>query len=131
MSTRESAVPQFSNPELYHFWQELTLRHLSPKDHLDCWIMYFNRRPVSFCFTLTDQVNRYVIANNYDENVAQYSTGSVLYWHMIRDGIERGVRRFEFADGHLHYKQRWGPVLMVADKSLRPYRIGSLVELPV
>ena len=32
----------------------------------------------------------------------------MLYREMIRDGIERGVRRFEFGDGHLHFKARWG-----------------------
>ena len=34
--------------------------------------------------------------------------GQGFSWKMIQDGIERGVRRFEFGDGDLHYKTLWG-----------------------
>lgn len=108
MATREGAIPRFTNPELARFWQELTVRLLSPRDHLDCWVLDFDGHPVSFCFTLTDGTTRYVIANNYDNSVRDHRTGSTLYRHMIQDGIERGIRRFEFADGDLHYKSLWG-----------------------
>jgi CelD/BcsL family acetyltransferase involved in cellulose biosynthesis len=108
MSTRGAAVPRFSNPSLSNFWTQLTLGHLAPNDHIDCWVMSFNDHPVSFCFTLTNGSTRYVIANNYDDTVKDHRTGSTLYWNMIQDGIERGVRRFEFGDGDLHYKSLWG-----------------------
>jgi CelD/BcsL family acetyltransferase involved in cellulose biosynthesis len=108
MATREKAVPRFANPNLIRFWTQLTIEHLSPRDHLDCWVMSFDGHPVSFCFTLTDGTTRYAIANNYDNTVRDHRTGSTLYWKMIQDGIERGVRRFEFGDGDLHYKTLWG-----------------------
>lgn len=108
MATREDAVLRFTNPSLVRFWEELTIGFLSPEDHLDCWVMSFDGRPVSFCFTLTNGRTRYVIANNYDNAVRDHRTGSTLYRYMIEDGIERGVRRFEFADGDLHYKSLWG-----------------------
>ncbi len=108
MATHPDAVPRFSNPDLCRFWRELTLRYLSPHDRIDCWVMTFDGTPVSFCFTICDGTTRFVIANNYSRSVRRYSTGSILYWQMMREGIERGLRCFEFGDGHLHYKQRWG-----------------------
>lgn len=108
MATRRDAVPRFTNPALLNFWHRLTLECLSPQDNLDCWVMSLDRRPVSFCFTLTSGSVRYVIANNYDNAVRRFRSGSVLYRDMIQDGIQRGVRRFGFADGSLHYKSRWG-----------------------
>lgn len=108
MATRPDAVPRFTNEALLSFWHRLTDDCLSPRDHLDCWVMTLDERPVSFCFTLTCGSIRYVIANNYDNSVRRFKTGSVLYRHMIQNGIERGIRRFEFADGSLHYKSRWG-----------------------
>ena len=108
MTTREKAVPRFTNAELTRFWTHLTTDYLAPRDHLDCWIMRFEDRPVSFCFTLTNGSTRYAIANNYDNSVKDHRTGSTLYRKMIQDGIERGVRRFEFGDGDLHYKSLWG-----------------------
>ncbi len=108
MATRDDAVPRFTDPGLRNFWKQQTVEHLSPRDHLDCWVQSLDDHPVSFCFTLTDGSVRYVIANNYDNAVKSYRTGSIIYQHMIREGIERGVRRFEFADGNLHYKSLWG-----------------------
>lgn len=108
MTTRALAVPRFTNPGIVQFWKQLTNEYLTPHDHLDCWVMSFEGHPVSFCFTLTDGATRYVIANNYDNAVRDHRTGSTIYWHMVQDGIERGVRQFKFGDGDLHYKSRWG-----------------------
>jgi hypothetical protein len=89
------------------FWHSLTDAALSPRDQIDCWIMHFDGRPISFCFTMTVAPVRYVIANNFDEAYKTHRTGSVLYRHMMEDGITRGVTSFDFGDGSLHYKQIW------------------------
>jgi len=115
MASREASVPRFSNPDLSNFWSVVTAQCLSLKDQIDCWIMSFHDTPVSFCFTLNDGETRYVIANQYDESVQDHRTGSTLYRYMIEDGIERGIRRFEFGDGDLHYKSSWGAA--VTDRS--------------
>jgi|GEM_PF-2167864 len=108
MTTRGTGVPRFTNPDLRHFWTEMSSEYLSPNDHIDCWVMSLHDKPVSFCFTLNDGQTRYVIANQYDNDVKDHRTGSTLYRYMIEDGIERGIRRFEFGDGDLHYKSLWG-----------------------
>jgi len=111
MTTRGTGVPRFTNPNLRHFWSEMITRYLSPQDRIDCWVMSLHGEPVSFCFTLNDGLTRYVIANQYDDAVKDHRTGSTLYRYMLEDGIERGIRRFEFGDGDLHYKSLWGATI--------------------
>ena len=108
MATRDDAVPRFTNENLREFWTQLTLQHLSPNDYLDAWVMSLDDQPVSFCFTLTSGSVRFVIANNYSESVKDHRTGSTLYKYMLQDGIERGIRQFEFGDGNINYKSLWG-----------------------
>jgi hypothetical protein len=108
MTTRGTGIPRFTNPDLRHFWSEMILRYLSPEDRIDCWVMSLHDKPVSFCFTLNDGQTRYVIANQYDNHVQDHRTGSTLYRYMLEEGIERGIQRFEFGDGDLHYKSLWG-----------------------
>ncbi len=108
MTTRGTGVPRFTNPDLRNFWKEMISQHLSPEDRIDCWVLSLHDKPVSFCFTLNDGRTRYVIANQYDNDVKDHRTGSTLYRYMIEDGIDRGIRRFEFGDGDLHYKSLWG-----------------------
>lgn len=108
MTTRGTGVPRFTNPDLRRFWSSMASQYLSPTDRIDCWVMSLHDKPVSFCFTLNDGQTRYVIANQYDDAVKDHRTGSTLYRYMIEDGIDRGIRRFEFGDGDLHYKSLWG-----------------------
>lgn len=73
------------------------------------WLMYFNGEPVSFCFCLDCADIRYIVANNYAEQVHGYSTGSVLYKHVFRDAIESGISRsVNIGMGDSGYKSRWG-----------------------
>ena len=108
MSVREDAVPRFTNDDLRQFWHRLTQQHLAPHDHIDAWVMFQNAEPVSFCFTLTSGTVRFVIANNYAQSVRDHRTGSILFRYMLQDGMERGIRCFEFGDGNIEYKSQWG-----------------------
>ncbi len=99
---------RFSSEVAQRFWTRLIGEALTPNDQFDAWVIRFNDRPVSFCVTLTSQSTRYVIANQYDEAVSEYRTGSTLYRYMIEEGIGRGVRTFDFGDGGIEYKKYWG-----------------------
>ena len=99
---------RFVTPADRQFWARLIDRSLSPNDQIDCWIMHLDGRPISFCFTLTALPVRYVVANHFDEEFKNHRTGSTLYRYMMEDGINRGVRHFDFGDGELHYKKLWG-----------------------
>lgn len=136
MSTRASAVTRFQNPALVEFWEKMTNEFLSPCDHIDTWVMSLDRKPISFCLTLTSGDVRYVIANNYDEQAREFRTGSTLYRHMLQEGFERGIRTFEFGDGDAEYKGLWGATpgafcdtwIVVPNRILAP--IARLSNLP-
>ncbi|MFN0197618.1 MAG: GNAT family N-acetyltransferase [Planctomycetaceae bacterium] len=99
---------RFSTDVAQSFWKRLIGEALTPNDQFDAWIIRFDDRPVSFGVTLTSQTTRYVIANQYDEAVSEFRTGSTLYRYMIEEGIQRGVRTFDFGDGGIEYKKYWG-----------------------
>lgn len=108
LADAENGRMRFATDAGRALWAGLIDQVLSPYDQVDCWVMSLDGRPVSFCFTLTILPVRYVLANNYDETVKSHRTGSTLYRHMMEDGIHRGVRRFDFGSGELHYKSLWG-----------------------
>lgn len=110
LAKADRGKPRFCAEAARSMWQQLSEAKLSSADQIDCWVMSVDDLPISFCFTLTSGDTRYVLANNYDEDFKVYSTGSVLYRCMMRDGIERGIRRYDFGSGELHYKSRWGAV---------------------
>ncbi len=100
--------PRFIDGHAQAMWTQLIGQQLTPNDQLDCWIQYLDNKPVSFVFSLTTATTRYVLANNYDERVQDFRTGSILYRKMMQDGIERGIFRYDFGAGNLHYKKYWG-----------------------
>jgi CelD/BcsL family acetyltransferase involved in cellulose biosynthesis len=108
LATKDKGHMRFACDPGRTFWQRLIDSSLSPNDQVDCWIMRLDGQPVSFCFTLTSGPARYVVANQYDETVKKFGTGKTLYRHMMKDGINRGIRRFDFGDNELHYKKDWG-----------------------
>ncbi|MDA0834756.1 MAG: GNAT family N-acetyltransferase [Planctomycetota bacterium] len=108
LMTSKRGKTRFTKPVAQRFWSRLIDDVLSPQDQIDAWVIHFDGRPVSFCLTLTSLPARYVIANQFDEQVAEYRTGSTLYRMMVEEGIERGVRTFDFGDGGIEYKKLWG-----------------------
>ncbi|MGZ8204000.1 MAG: GNAT family N-acetyltransferase [Burkholderiales bacterium] len=96
------------------------------------WLMYFNGEPVSFCFCLDSGDTRHIVANCYAEHVHRYSTGTILYRHVLRDAIEGGtIRRVNMGLGDPGYKSRWGalPSFRLVDwTAFRPGPRGRLLE---
>jgi CelD/BcsL family acetyltransferase involved in cellulose biosynthesis len=108
LANAQNGHMRFATPSGKELWTRLIDRSLSPQDQVDAWVMSLDGRPISFCFTLTALPTRYVIANSYDEAFQDHRTGGTLYRYMMEDGINRGVRQFDFGDGELHYKRFWG-----------------------
>ncbi len=99
---------RFTGPVEQRFWSELIQGWLAPQGFFDAWLMLADNQPISFVVAATVGSTRYVIANNYDENWAQYRVGSQLYRQMFEEGYSRGVTRYDFGTNELHYKSRWG-----------------------
>jgi hypothetical protein len=115
-------TPRFIGSNAQVLWNELTTRVLTPNDNLDCWTMFLDGRPVSFCLTLTAGTCRYVIANNYDERCRDHRTGSTLYRYMLEEAFERRVRRVDFGRGEMHYKGYWGAIEHGRSRTLLAFR---------
>ena len=108
LATAENGYPRFAHKASKQFWIRAIKESLGPRDQVDCWVMTLDSKPVSFVFTLTCGRSRYVLANQYIEDVKDHRTGSTLYRYMMEEGIERGIQLFDFGDSEIHYKRLWG-----------------------
>lgn len=76
-------------------------------EHLNVWMIYHAGKPVSFCVGLDSGPTRYVIANSYDEEVANFRTGSKLYEEMFRQAFAKGIKQVNLGQGDSGYKALW------------------------
>jgi len=90
------------------FWLDVSAGALAKQQQLQVWIAYHERDPVAFRFTLSCGSTSYLLANQYDEQVARYSLGWVLYMHQLKQAFQRGTRTIDLAPNDLHYKGRLG-----------------------
>lgn len=110
LAEANQARPRFRTDLDLRFWDSV-VRDCRDRGHrLDVWVMDFAGRPISFCVTMTAEAVRYIIANQYDAGYRKYSTGSILYYHVMEDACRTGVRSVDFGEGDLHYKGRWGGI---------------------
>ena len=99
--------PRFAGAANARFWGTLLAdRDASRAAH--AFILYFDRRPVSFVFALDSGATRFVIANQYDESMHAYRTGSILYRRLFVDAIEKRRTLVHLGRGDTGYKAHWG-----------------------
>ena len=94
-------------------------------------MLYFDDQPVSYCFTIDSPPCRYIIANNYDESVSRYSTGTILYSYVFEDSISQKLTTVNRGLGDSGYKSRWGAnteLKLVEWLVLRPNIRGALLH---
>jgi hypothetical protein len=128
---RKSGDMRFAPERNKRFWLR-ALAHPSLSDNTRVWIMYLNGRAVSFCFCIDAGDCRYVLANNYTEDVAPHSTGSILYHRMFIDAFERRIASVNLGQGDSGYKARWGatPDIRLMDYTLfAPGFLGRVAQL--
>ena len=110
LATSKSGQPRYMSKESVQFWEHVCQRQLGPQGQLDAWLVYFNKQPIAFRFALTSGTTRYLIANQYDEEFAQYRAGWILYLRDLENCAERGIQAIDMGSGDAHYKSRWGGV---------------------
>lgn len=106
MSSRGGDM-RFSGAENVRFWRTL-LADSEASRAAHAFVLYFEGSPVSFVFALDSGGTRFVLANQYDEAVQAYRTGSLLYRRLILDAIEKGRTLFHLGRGDSGYKALWG-----------------------
>lgn len=99
--------PRFLGSRNACYWARLTADPWFGRA-LNVWIIYHCDAPVSFALALDSGDTRYVIANSFDERVAQYRTGTKIYQQLILDAFERGLTRINIGMGDTGYKSGWG-----------------------
>jgi CelD/BcsL family acetyltransferase involved in cellulose biosynthesis len=104
----EEGRPRFAAENSLRFWEYVCANQLVPNGQLDVWVAYFNQQPVAFRFSIETGSISYMIANQYDEQVAPFRIGWILYLRDLEECARRGVRSIDMGDGDLHYKSRWG-----------------------
>lgn len=129
---RDGGKLRFFGDRNQAFWTSV-LSSPDMQTKVSVWIMYFKRKPVSFCFCLDCGEVRHIVANNYAEHVRRYGTGSILYKYVFRDAIESGsIDRVNIGMGDSGYKSRWGaqPSFKLVDWiAFRPGLRGRLLEV--
>jgi len=101
--------PRFAGERNQKFWNHLVSDPWM-RQAIHVWLIYLDDKPVSFTLTIDSKDVRYVIANSYDEKVADFRTGSKLYAEMILEGIENGIELINFGMGDAGYKSQWKAV---------------------
>jgi hypothetical protein len=89
------------------FWRSLLATPVFA-DMVHAWVLHLDDRPVSYSVALDAGRCRFFIANGYDEAVASYMTGAMLYTEMFADSIARGYGCANLGHGDSGYKGRWG-----------------------
>jgi hypothetical protein len=112
-ANRES---KFVNQAYLDYWNDwLVNPQASINTHI--WVIYCNKKPISFACSLDSGDSRYLIANAYDSEFSDYRTGSILYWHLFKNAIEIGISRINAGIGDSGYKGLWmgKPIESVVD----------------
>lgn len=114
-----TGLPRFISETDQAFWKLVLASSCVPRHQLDVWVLYFDEKPISFCLTISCGNARHIIANQYDEEFREYMTGSILYLEMMTQGIQQGIKHFDFGDGGIEYKSKWGAI--ESDLKSTPY----------
>ena len=104
----ESGSPRFATEGQREFWTRLIQQDVGDICCFDLWIMYLDSVPISLCTALSAGKIRWLLATNYDQEFAKFSTGSILRRYLMKDGIDKGIETFDYGAGGGHFKPRWG-----------------------
>jgi hypothetical protein len=89
------------------FWQQV-IDSPQPGAEVVLWVLTIAGQPAAFSFHVETERTLFIIANGYDESLAQYSFGSILTHQVMSDAISRGRRLLDWGSGDSGYKQKWG-----------------------
>ena len=91
------------------FWTRL-LKNESTSHRTSIWVMYVDKKPISYNIAIDSDGYRYGVSSQYDAAYRKYSVGLAMHFHVIEDAIKMQIKVFNMGDGDSGYKQRWGAV---------------------
>lgn len=72
----------------------------------DLWLLRVGEHPVAALRMLADPGRRYVHTMHFDQACGDFAPGALLFEHMMRDAIERGLLEVDF-HGDSRFFRRW------------------------
>jgi CelD/BcsL family acetyltransferase involved in cellulose biosynthesis len=97
----------FQVPERRRFYRELAPLLLS-RQRLEFWLLELDEKIVAAQFALRHGETVYSLQEGFDPEYSSDSVGYVLRGHVLRNLIDRGIRRYDFLGGAGESKTRWG-----------------------
>lgn len=91
---------------LLRFHQDVAER-FAGRGWLNLCMLERNSRPIASLLTFEYARKLFYYHSGFDPEWAKYSVGTVLLAKCVEDGIERGIREFDFMRGHAAYKSKW------------------------
>ena len=81
------------------------------KGWLSLFFLLFNDRPVSsvYCYEYNNKLYAYLCG--FDPEYARYRPGHLAVRNVIKYGIEKKLKEFDFLRGNEEYKMRWGTLV--------------------
>lgn len=97
----------FMKPEIATFFDRVT-RAFAPLGWLRIHLLEIGERPVGSAFSFEIDGAFYLYNSAYEPDVARLSPGLVLVSELVKDCVERGLKRFDFLRGPERYKYQLG-----------------------
>ena len=111
------------------FWKRL-LENPSTSAKMSIWVMYLDKKPISYNIAIDADGYRYGVSSQYDAAYRKFSVGLAMHFHVIEDAINIGIKIFNMGDGDSGYKQRWGAVpgtRLIDYIYLKPNFVGTVL----
>jgi len=103
----KTGEPRFIGDKNRNFWLSV-LSSEKTASLFNVWIIYANKKPISFCFTFRIDNELHILANSYDEDFSSYSTGSILYRDVFIYAHENPIiSKVNIGRGNSGYKSTW------------------------
>jgi CelD/BcsL family acetyltransferase involved in cellulose biosynthesis len=111
---------EFLTPQMEAFFHDLG-RTFGALGMVRLSTLSLDDAPVAMTLAFEDGATTYLYNSGYDPAHSHLAVGLVSKAHAIRDGIERGLTRFDFLRGEEDYKRRLGGV----DREVVSARLGA------
>lgn len=83
-----------------------TILDLAESGTSGIFLLFIEQRPIAGAICLFSGETLYTLKTSFDEALAKFSPGTVLFHHLIEYAYQSGYRRFDFV-GRIPFSERW------------------------
>lgn len=91
----------------------------------DCYTLEINDKIYALLFLSNTDSNSFFENIGYDSELSKYSLGTVLYYAVIKDLIEKKYKKFFLLGGNYEYKKRFNGILLYTISTSVKRDLGS------